>query len=69
MNPRFRSLQALVLWLLLATGPAGSQPGQVTAREGGVAVGGNLINSNVTINHGMSPEVLKAIDTVSRRTR
>src|SRR5262245_17675009 len=59
MNARAFVLLACGIWMLATTPPAHAQ--SVNAATGGMAVGGNVTNSNINIYNGVSPEQLAAL--------
>src|SRR5215475_8553537 len=59
MNARAFVLLACGIWMLATTPPAQAQ--SVNAATGGMAVGGNVTNSNINIYNGVSPEQLAAL--------
>src|SRR5262245_25905817 len=59
MNARASVLLAYGIWLLATTPHAQAQ--SVRAETGGMAIGGNVTNSNINIYNGVSPEQLAAL--------
>src|SRR5215475_8878528 len=65
MNARAFVLLACGIWMLATTPPAHAQ--SVNAATGGMAVGGNVTNSNINIYNGVSPEQLAALDILGEK--